>query len=172
MDRMTEATARGLLDEIAGLERKLSVAEDQAKRTRAHTRWLWVVIAALIVGSAFLASAVQTSHRAADEAAEAATSAQYAQIVSCESGNLRLAGQRKIWSFFFEVTAASAKARHEPPAVLHFYDAYLAWITDEVLPDRDCTKLSQPIPEPGPPPSFERALKQSLRHQHAAQSGD
>lgn len=164
MDRMTEETALELIEEMRGLRKKASVAEAQARRLRKHTRWLWGVMVAFVIGAGFLVNAVHTANDAADEARAAAKLSQQSQVISCESGNLRLAGQRKIWSFFFEVTAASAKAQREPRAVLNFYDDYLHWITDEVLPDRDCEHLSQTIDEPGPPPDFRHALEQSLKH--------
>lgn len=85
------------------------------------------------------------------------------QAAACQAANDSRAGQRKIWAFFFQVSEASAKAQHQPKAVLDFYDEYLQWINEQVLPPRNCSDLDKVYPDPGPPPSFEEALKEAAQ---------
>lgn len=173
-ESMTPEERAELIRRVGDLSQKLDVSEEQRKQTAAlaaeskatadkasaHTKWLWVATVGLALVAGWLWTVADTANDAADDISDQA-------VTNCESGNLRLAGQRQIWEFYFEVTAAAGEAQDAPEAVLDFYREYLVWITDEVLPDRDCTNLDEPIKTPGPPPSYEQALKEALADEAA-----
>lgn len=158
MQRMTEEQARDLLSHIDGLAEKVDVAEEQTRRTRRITRALAVVIAALVAGGLMQWWLINDLNGTQEDM-------QASRVQQCENGNATRAGQREIWEFFFEVTTAANQ--QAPRAVLEFYDAYVRWITEDVLPPRDCSDLSREYPQPAPPPSYERALQEALAEQQA-----
>jgi hypothetical protein len=161
---MTPEQAEALTTHMADLAKKVDVAEDQARRMRAHTRALWVVVGLLLIGAYAL-------YVVADDAHTAAEGVHDAQVTNCRNANLTRAGQRKAWRELLTVSTASLKAQSaaagvEPPqAVLDYYAAYIDWIEQDVFPDRDCSDLSKTYREPGPAPSFKEALQAQIDQQ-------
>lgn len=160
MDRMTPEQAAALLGRMDDLTAKLNVAEEQVEQTHRLAKRLRLAIYALAVMLVLIGGgALELRSQQAE--------IQASREQQCENGNLTRAGQRAIWEFYFEVSSAGGKAQGSPQSVLDFYDDYLAWIKTEVLPDRDCSDLGKEYPKPGPPPDFQKALKEAL-----AEEGD
>lgn len=161
MSTMTEEQAERLIARVS----KLSDRFDTARRIVIVLGVVVAVLIAVIVRGSLalgdLEDQADATDTAASTAAAAAVDVKEAQVTNCENANKTRDGQRQIWEFFFEVTIAGNQ--DAPKAVLDFYDAYVHWITDEVLPDRDCTDLGRVYPEVGPPPSYAKALKEALR---------
>lgn len=153
MDRMTPEQAAALLGRIDTLSDKLDVAEEQSERTHKlanRLRWVTIVLAAALILSGW-----------------AIWQNKQNQKTSCESGNNRVAGQRAWMNNYFDVADAGAigqgLAADNPISV--YYVELRAWTLNQTLPYRDCDHLDEPIPQPGKPPSFDEALKESLRQE-------
>lgn len=88
-------------------------------------------------------------------------------VAACESSNNRLDGTRADKQEEYRINDASAKAQgfQEDGPIRTYYKDRLKWQLEELYPYRDCSDLSEEIPVPEDPPSFDDALEAYLKQQ-------
>lgn len=172
MDRMTDEQAAALLKRLDDLSDKLTATEQQSETNRKlaveskavadRNKWIVRGVLLLVVVVAFF---VNEQREDGKDLAEAQDDIRATQVQTCENGNVQRSAQRLAWTELLTVSDASAEAQGvaKDSPIRVYYRAYITWIATEVFPPRDCTDLDKAIPEPGPAPSFEEALQESLK---------
>lgn len=149
---------------------------NEAKRSRRRDRFFMGIGLALFIGVGYglhanhdtaeaANHAASQAADAADEAKAAAAAVRTATRAACKSGNRRVAGNRAWFNNFFDLEDASAQAGGSPQPVVTFFKRWREWTIEDTQPFRDCHHLNKPIPMPGPPPSFDKALQAAADQQ-------
>jgi len=152
-----------MAEQLRKINQKLVVNQRQVRRLNFLTWGALVSALVLLTGGWFVYQQQQDI--------------QDSRIQQCENANATRVGQQAAWRELLNVSTASLEAQSAaegvkpPKAVLAYYQAYTDWIEDDLFPLRDCENLDKAYPEPGPPPSFEKALKASLRQQQRDDGG-
>lgn len=144
----------GLEDANQAIRHQQDTLNTQQGLQRKTQRWQKVqtfcIIAVLIFGALVI---TQNRHNAR---------------IACESGNRRVLANQAASREDWEINQAAAKAQGftEGSPLRDFYDARLKWQLEEQFPLRDCEHLSEPIPLPGEPPSYDEALREALKFEN------
>lgn len=154
---MTPEQAEALLGRIDRLTTEVHNAEQRGQATHRLTQRLRIALYAVVALVVVLGGLAWQQY-------SLSTDLHSTQVTGCESGNRRVEGQRAWMQNYFDVSMAGAQAQGQADGPIgDYYRELEAWTLDETLPYRDCDHLDKPIPVPGPPPSFQEALKEALK---------